>query len=87
MHYIVASAISPPSDSIAVPVGATVTWVNCEDAGRGGPHHDVGHHRYLGFTPADSRGPRFAAGSPQAGCTRTTAFHIETWAWGKLVVQ
>jgi len=34
MHYIVALrnfAFHP--DSIAVPVGATVTWVNCEDAG------------------------------------------------------
>ena len=34
MHYIIAIrnfAFHP--DSIAVPVGATVTWVNCEDAG------------------------------------------------------
>lgn len=37
MHYLVAIrnfAFVP--DSIAVPVGATVTWVNCED-----PGHDV----------------------------------------------
>jgi plastocyanin len=60
MHVVVAIrnfAFVP--DSIAVPVGATVTWVNCEDAGHD-PHTTTSDTSGVWESPELNSGGRFS---------------------------
>jgi len=67
MHFIVAIrdfAFHP--DSIAVPAGATVTWVNCEDIGQE-PHTTTSDSAAVWNSPDLSAGSRFSHTFPAAG--------------------
>ncbi|HYU08667.1 MAG TPA: cupredoxin family copper-binding protein [Gemmatimonadales bacterium] len=66
MHYIVAIrdfAFHP--DSLAVPVGATVTWVNCEDVGQ--EPHTTTSDSAVWNSPDLNPGARFSHTFPAAG--------------------
>ncbi len=88
MHYIIAIrdfAFHP--DSIAVPVGATVTWVNCEDVGVEA-HTTTSDTTGVWDSPLLIPGARFSRPFPTAGvfpyhCTP----HRDLGMVGKLVVQ
>jgi plastocyanin len=88
MHYIIALrnfAFHP--DSIAVPVGATVTWVNCEDAGVEA-HTTTSDTTGIWDSPLLIPGARFSRSFPIGGvfpyhCTP----HRDLGMVGKLVVQ
>ena len=86
MHYIVAIRnFSFQPDSISVPPGATVTWVNCEPAGTE-PHTTTSDN--AGWDSQDlSPGQRFSHTFPTGGdfpyhCTPHSAFMV-----AKVVVQ
>jgi len=73
-HFIVAirNFVFHP-DSIKVPVGATVTWVNCEDVGQE-PHTTTSDNAGVWNSPDLTTGSRFshtfaAAGSFPYHCT------------------
>src|SRR6266511_3869676 len=88
MHYIVAIrdfAFHP--DSLAVPVGATVTWVNCEDVGVE-PHTTTSDTTGIWDSSDLSPGARFSHRFPAAGafpyhCTP----HKDIGMVGLIVVQ
>ena len=88
LHYIIALrnfAFHP--DSIAVPVGATVTWVNCEDAGVEA-HTTTSDTAGVWDSPLLIPGARFSRSFPTPGvfpyhCTP----HRDLGMVGKLVVQ
>ncbi|HEY3279358.1 MAG TPA: plastocyanin/azurin family copper-binding protein, partial [Gemmatimonadales bacterium] len=67
MHFLVAIrdfAFHP--DSLAVPTGATVTWVNCEDVGQE-PHTTTSDTTGIWGSPDMSPGARFSHTFPVAG--------------------
>jgi len=88
LHFIVAIrnfAFHP--DSIAVPVGATVTWVNCEDVGVE-PHTTTSDTTGIWDSSDLIPGARFSHRFPAAGvfpyhCTP----HKSIGMVGKIVVQ
>ena len=85
LHYLVAIRnFGFHPDSLAVPPGATVTWVNCEDAGQ--EPHTTTSDSAVWSSPDLSPGSRFSHTFPAAGgfpyhCT-PHPFMI-----GKVVVQ
>jgi plastocyanin len=88
MHYIVAiENFTFQPDSISVPPGATVTWVNCEPSGTE-PHTTTSDPSgALWDSPDLSPGDRFSHTFPAGGvfpyhCTPHQAFMT-----GKVVVQ
>jgi plastocyanin len=88
LHYIVAMrnfAFHP--DSIAVPVGATVTWVNCEDAGVEA-HTTTSDTTGIWDSPLLIPGARFSRAFPTAGVFPYHCIpHLDLGMVGKLVVQ
>ena len=88
MHYIIAIrnfAFHP--DSIAVPVGATVTWVNCEDAGVEA-HTTTSDTTGICDSPLLIPGARFSRPFPTAGVFPYHCIpHRDLGMVGKLVVQ
>lgn len=85
MHYIVAIRnFGFHPDSLSVPVGATVTWVNCDDAGL--EPHNATSTTGVWTSPNLSSGDRYsrafaAGGSFSYYCT------IHPYMLGKIVVQ
>ncbi len=85
MHYIIAIrdfAFHP--DSLAVPAGATVTWINCEDVGQ--EPHTTTSDSAVWNSPDLSPGARFSHTFPAIGgfpyhCTP------HPFMLGKVVVQ
>jgi len=88
MHYIIAMrnfAFHP--DSIAVPVGATVTWVNCEDAGVEA-HTTTSDTTGIWDSPLLIPGARFSRPFPTPGVFPYHCIpHLDLGMVGKLVVQ
>ena len=88
MHYIIAIrnfAFHP--DSIAVPVGATVTWVNCEDAGVEA-HTTTSDTTGIWDSPLLIPGARFSHRFPTGGVYPYHCIpHLDLGMVGKLVVQ
>ena len=88
MHYIIAIrnfAFHP--DSIAVPVGATVTWVNCEDAGVEA-HTTTSDTTGIWDSPLLIPGARFSRSFPTSGVFPYHCIpHLDLGMVGKLVVQ
>jgi len=88
MHYIIAIrnfAFHP--DSIAVPVGAMVTWVNCEDAGVEA-HTTTSDTTGIWDSPLLIPGARFSRPFPTAGVFPYHCIpHRDLGMVGKLVVQ
>ncbi len=88
MHYIVAIrnfAFHP--DSIAVPVGATVTWVNCEDAGVEA-HTTTSDTTGIWDSPLLIPGARFSRRFPTSGVYPYHCIpHLDLGMVGKVVVQ
>lgn len=85
MHYIVAiENFSFHPDSIAVPVGATVTWVNCEPTGTE-PHTTTSSTAVWG-SPDLNPGDRFSHTFPAGGAF---PYHCtpHPYMLGKVVVQ
>ena len=85
MHYLVAIrnfAFHP--DSIAVPVGATVTWVNCEDVGQE-PHTSTSDNAVWN-SPDLNPGQRFSHTFATAGAF---PYHCtpHPFMLGKIIVQ
>ena len=86
MHFLVAIrdfAFHP--DSIDVPVGATVTWINCEDTGQ--ETHTTTSDSSGVWASADlNAGARFSHQFPSAG---TFPYHCtpHPFMLGKVVVQ
>ena len=72
-------------DSIAVPAGATVTWVNCEDAGTE-PHTTTADDGTTWASPELAPGQRYTRTFPAAG---TFPYHCEPHPFmqAKVVVQ
>jgi len=88
MHYIIAIrnfAFHP--DSIAVPAGATVTWVNCEDAGVEA-HTTTSDTTGIWDSPLLIPGARFSRPFPTPGVFPYHCIpHRDLGMVGKLVVQ
>ncbi len=88
LHYIIALrnfAFHP--DSIAVPVGATVTWVNCEDAGVEA-HTTTSDTAGVWDSPLLIPGARFSRSFPTPGVFPYHCIpHRDLGMVGKLVVQ
>ena len=88
LHYLVAMrAFAFHPDSITVPVGATVTWVNCEDVGVE-PHTTTSDTTGIWDSSDLSPGARFSHRFPAAGafpyhCTP----HKDIGMVGLIVVQ
>jgi len=85
MHYLVAIrnfAFHP--DSIAVPVGATVTWVNCEDVGQ--EPHTTTSDNAVWNSPDLNPGQRFSHTFAKAGAF---PYHCtpHPFMLGKIIVQ
>ena len=85
MHYLVAIrnfAFHP--DSIAVPVGATVTWVNCEDVGQ--EPHTTTSDNAVWNSPDLNPGQRFSHTFATAGAF---PYHCtpHPFMLGKIIVQ
>ena len=85
MHYIVAIrnfAFHP--DSIAVPAGATVTWVNCEDVGQ--EPHTTTSDNAVWNSPDLNPGQRFSHTFATAGAF---SYHCtpHPFMLGKIIVQ
>ncbi len=86
MHYLVAIrdfAFHP--DSLAVPTGATVTWVNCEDGGQE-PHSTTSDTVGVWDSPELLPGARY---SRTFGSTGAFPYHCtpHPFMLGKIVVQ
>lgn len=85
MHYIIAIRdFGFHPDSLAVPAGATVTWVNCEDVGQ--EPHTTTSDNAVWSSPDLNPGARFSHTFPAAGgfpyhCTP------HPFMLGKVVVQ
>jgi len=85
IHYIVAIRdFGFHPDSLAVPAGATVTWVNCEDVGQ--EPHTTTSDNAVWSSPDLNPGARFSHTFPAAGgfpyhCTP------HPFMLGKVVVQ
>ena len=88
MHYLVAiRSFAFHPDSIAVPVGATVTWVNCEDAGVEA-HTTTSDTTGIWDSPLLTPGARFSRPFPTAGVFPYHCIpHRDLGMVGKLVVQ
>ena len=88
LHILIAMRnFSFVPDSIAVPAGATVTWVNCEDVGVE-PHTTTSDTSGVWNSPSLFTGARFsrrftAAGTFPYHCTP----HRDLGMVGKIVVQ
>jgi len=85
MHYIVAiENFGFHPDSIAVPVGATVTWVNCEPVGT--EPHTTTSATNVWNSPDLSPGDRFSHTFPNGGAF---PYHCtpHPFMLGKVVVQ
>ena len=85
MHYLIAIrnfAFHP--DSIAVPVGATVTWVNCEDVGQ--EPHTTTSDNAVWNSPDLNPGQRFSHTFATAGAF---PYHCtpHPFMLGKIIVQ
>jgi len=85
LHYLIAIrnfAFHP--DSLAVPRGATVTWVNCEDVGQ--EPHTTTSDNAVWDSPQLSPGNRFSHTFPTAGAF---PYHCTPHPFmiGKVVVQ
>ncbi len=87
LHYIVAIqnfAFHP--DSISVPVGATVTWVNCEDTGTE-PHTTTSDSAGVWSSADLNPGDRFSHAFTTAGSFPYHCIPHQAFMHGKLVVQ
>jgi len=87
MHYIVAMrdfAFHP--DSIAVPAGATVTWVNCEDVGQE-PHTTTSDTTGIWSSADLSPGNRFSHTFTTAGPFPYHCIPHESFMRGAIIVQ
>jgi plastocyanin len=85
MHFIVAIRdFTFRPDSISVPPGATVTWVNCEDVGHD-PHTTTSDNAVWN-SPELGSGNRFSHAFPAAGAF---PYHCtpHDFMTGKVVVQ
>ena len=86
MHYLVAIRnFEFQPDSLAVPPGATVTWVNCEDVGHD-PHTTTSDTVGVWDSPELSAGATFSRRFVNAGAF---PYHCTPHAFmlGKIVVQ
>jgi plastocyanin len=86
MHYIVAIrdfAFQP--DSLSVPAGATVTWINCEKPPQE-PHTTTSDSSGVWSSPELSPGDRFSHAFPSAGAF---PYHCtpHPFMLGKIIVQ
>lgn len=87
MHFIVAIRdFSFQPDSIKVPVGATVTWVNCEDTGTE-PHTTTSDSAAVWSSTDLNPGDRFSHTFATAGSFPYHCIPHEAFMHGKLVVQ
>ena len=87
MHYIVAIrdfAFHP--DTITVPVGATVTWVNCETPPQE-PHTTTSDSLGVWNSPLLNPGDRFSQKFPTAGSFPYHCIPHQSFMKGKLIVQ
>jgi len=86
MHYLVAIRdFEFRPDSLAVPAGATVTWVNCEDGGQG-PHSTTSDTVGVWDSPELLPGARYTRTFASAGAF---PYHCtpHPFMLGKIVVQ
>ena len=86
MHFIIAIRnFTFQPDSIKVPVGATVTWVNCEDVGQE-PHTTTADAGIGWDSPQLSPGNRFSHTFPAQGAF---GYHCtpHPFMLGKVVVE
>jgi plastocyanin len=87
MHYIVAIRnFTFQPDSIKVPVGATVTWVNCEDTGTE-PHTTTSDSAGVWSSTDLNPRARFSHTFATAGSFPYHCIPHEAFMHGKLVVQ
>ena len=87
LHYIVAIrnfAFHP--DSLAVPAGATVTWVNCEDVGQE-PHTTTSDSAGVWGSADLTSGDRFSHTFATPGTFPYHCIPHQTFMRAKLVVQ
>ena len=87
MHYIVAIrdfAFHP--DTLTVPVGATVTWVNCEDVGQE-PHTTTSDTTGIWSSADLSPGNRFSHTFTTAGPFPYHCIPHESFMRGAIIVQ
>ena len=85
MHYLIAIRdFTFRPDSLKVPVGATVSWVNCEDVGQ--EPHTTTSDNAVWDSPELSPGNRFSHTFPAGG---TFPYHCtpHPFMTGKVVVQ
>jgi len=87
LHFIVAIrnfAFHP--DSIAVPAGATVTWVNCEDVGQE-PHTTTSDTMGVWSSGDMTAGDRFSHAFATPGAFPYHCIPHASFMRGKIVVQ
>jgi plastocyanin len=87
MHYIVAMRdFRFRPDSLAVPTGATVTWVNCEDVGQE-PHTTTSDATGVWNSTDMSSGNRFSYTFTTPGLFPYHCIPHQSFMRGKIVVQ
>ncbi|MGE5802853.1 MAG: plastocyanin/azurin family copper-binding protein [Gemmatimonadota bacterium] len=87
MHFIVAIRnFTFQPDSISVPPGATVTWVNCEDVGQE-PHTTTSDSSGVWNSGDMNPGNRFSHTFPTPGSFPYHCIPHESFMQAKLVVQ
>jgi plastocyanin len=87
MHYLVALrdfAFHP--DTLTVPVGATVTWVNCEDVGHE-PHTTTSDTTGIWSSPDLSSGDRFSHTFATPGPFPYHCIPHQSFMRGEIIVQ
>ena len=87
MHYLVALrdfAFHP--DTLTVPVGATVTWVNCEDVGTE-PHTTTSDTTGIWSSPDLNPGGRFSHTFATPGPFPYHCIPHQSFMFGEIIVQ
>jgi plastocyanin len=87
MHYLVAMrdfAFHP--DTLHVPIGATVTWVNCEDVGQE-PHTTTSDTTGIWSSADLTSGNRFSHTFPTPGTFPYHCIPHELFMRGEIIVQ
>jgi plastocyanin len=87
MHYVVALrdfAFRP--DTLTIPVGATVTWVNCEDVGQE-PHTTTSDTTGIWSSSDLLPGARFSHTFPTPGPFPYHCIPHESFMRGEIIVQ
>jgi plastocyanin len=87
MHYIVALRdFGFHPDTLTVPVGATVTWVNCEDVGTE-PHTTTSDTSGIWSSPDLSPGDRFSHTFATPGPFPYHCIPHQSFMFGEIIVQ